>query len=261
MRQTALRAGGCEARGDEDRRGEAKAKMTVEAQARGIGWDETDALRRAAAFRAAARHSWRVRFYKRAIVASAVFTVAWLVGKTFFNPFAALPEGVTLEAIGVEGSRVTMAAPKLNGFRSDARPYQVTAREAVQDVTKPQQIELRDLDARIAMGAQGEGHITARTGFYDSGKETMELEKDVRMTTDQGQELLMSRASIDFKAGGMVSREPVTAHLRSSTVEANSLRVSEGGRVLVFEGRVRTQIKPETSAASAKTGAKGVAPR
>ena len=36
-----------------------------------------------------------------------------------------------------------MESPKLTGFRNDNRPYEVTATQALQDVKKPNIVELR----------------------------------------------------------------------------------------------------------------------
>jgi lipopolysaccharide export system protein LptC len=256
-------AGDGRAQPDAERSARAEPAPGPEAAPRGATSARLERAPRAEAFRAAERHSRRVLLMKRGIVAVAVFAALLLAAAKFLDPFAAAPAALTLDSIGVSGTSVTMAAPKLSGYRSDNRPYQLTAREAVQDVTRPQLVELRDLDARIAMGAQGAGRVTAKSGLYDSGKETMELAEDIRLRTDEGHELALSRASIDFKAGSLVSHEPVAAQLRASTINADSFKVADGGRVLVFEGRVRTQIRPEAQAAPGSSQARkaqGVAP-
>lgn len=209
-----------------------------------------DERRRADAFVAAARHSRRVRFIRVAILASVGLGALGLAGALFLGGRKP-PEGISLGSIGVEGSRVTMSLPKLTGFRSDLRPYEVTARAATQDLKAPTLIELVDLDARIGMGDQGVGHVTARKGRYDNVKETLRLEEDVVMRTDRGYELRLSEGDIDFKAGSLASDKPVEGLMRASTVRADRLRVTDGGRKLVFEGRVRSLLKSESPAAAA----------
>jgi lipopolysaccharide export system protein LptC len=205
--------------------------------------------RRAEAFRAAVRHSRRVRWLRFGIVAAAIAGVAGLAGAFLLG--GRTPPAVSLGQIGVEGSRVTMKAPRLAGFRSDSRPYEVTARAASQDVATPQLIDLEDLDARIGMGDRGAGHVTASRGRYDSGKETLRLAGDVVMRTDRGYVLRLAEADIDFKAGSLVSDKPVEAELGSSTVRADLLRIADGGRRLVFERRVRSVLKPQAAATTA----------
>jgi lipopolysaccharide export system protein LptC len=224
--------------------------MTADGEIGGLETRARDERRRADAFAAAARHSRRVRLIRVAILSSVAAGLLGLAGALFLGG-RKQPEGLSLGSIGVEGSRVTMSLPKLTGFRSDLRPYEVTARAATQDLKTPTLIELQDLDARIGMGERGTGHVTSRTGRYDNVKETLRLEQDVVMRTDRGYELRLSEGDIDFKSGTLVSDKPVEGVMNASSVRADRLRVTEGGRRLLFEGRVRTRLKSDTPAAPA----------
>jgi len=224
--------------------------MTADGEVSTTRRQALDESRRADAFLAAARHSRRVRLIRLAILSAVGLGVLGLGGALFLGG-RKLPEGVSLGSIGVEGTRVTMTLPKLTGFRSDLRPYEVTARAATQDLKSPTLIELLDLDAHIGMGEQGVGHVTARKGRYDNVKETLRLEEDVVMRTDRGYELRLSEGDIDFKAGSLFSDKPVEGLMRASTVRADRLRVTDGGRKLVFEGHVSSLLKSDSPAAAA----------
>jgi lipopolysaccharide export system protein LptC len=69
------------------------------------------------------------------------------------------------------------------------------------------------------------------------------LRQDIRVRTDSGQAAQLKSASIDFKAGTVVSREPVTVTFPNGMIEADSLEVSDNGKVIVFKGRVRTVLE------------------
>lgn len=209
--------------------------------------------RRPDAFAAADRHSARVRWLRRALIAAGALAALGVAAIAWLDPFRALPEKVSLQQLGISGSRVTMELPKLAGFRRDGKPYSVTARTAVQDVKRANLIELTDLDANIGLNEHGAAHIVSAAGLYDSAKETMELRKDVLVKTESGYEVRLNSATINFPAGTMVSNEPVTALVRNSTIKSDSMRMSDGGKTLVFEGKVRTSVLPidETSGAPA----------
>lgn len=224
--------------------------MTAQGEGDTTQTQALDESRRAEAFQAAARHSRRVRLLRVGILGAVALGGLGLVGALLLGA-RKQPEGLTLGSIGVEGSRVTMTLPKLTGFRQDSRPYEVTARAATQDLKAPTLIDLQDLDARIGMGEQGVGHVTARRGRYDNAKETLRLEDDVVMRTDRGYELRLSEGDIDFKAGSLSSDQPVEGLMRGSTVRSDRLRVTDGGRRLVFEGRVRSLLKSDPTAAPA----------
>ena len=77
-----------------------------------------------------------------------------LLGVALFDPFGRLAGSVSVSGIGVDGTKVTMAHPKLAGFRKDGRPYLVTAQEAVQDALHPTLVELHGIAADITLGGE-----------------------------------------------------------------------------------------------------------
>lgn len=199
---------------------------------------------RSRAYAQARRHSRWVRWLKRAIPLGAVVGIGLVLAAAFLNPFGHLG-GLTLGPLSLSGTKVTMENPKLTGFRKDTRPYEVTATAAMQDVRKPNVIELKDLKARVTMDDKGSlAWLEAAFGLFDTQKEQLELKQDVHVKTDGGQDAKLTSASIDFKAGTVVSREPVIVTFPGGTIEADALDVSDNGKVMVFDGRVRTLFEP-----------------
>lgn len=195
------------------------------------------------AYAAARRHSARVRLLKRAIPAGAVGAVV-LVGLAFvFNPFGRVP-GLAMGPISLSGTKLAMENPKLTGYRKDSRPYEVTAKTAFQDVRTPGIIELKDLQAKLRLDAAGTtAELVSNGGIFDTGKEQLELTRDIRITTSRGEEVLLRSASIDMKAGSAVSRDPVKITSRSGHIEAEGVTITDNGSTISFTGRVRTQFE------------------
>jgi lipopolysaccharide export system protein LptC len=205
------------------------------------------ALPRARAYQEAQRHSRRVRVLKAAIMALSTLAVVGVLASTFFDPFGRLA-GVQVGPISLSGTRVAMENPRLTGFRKDSRGYEVTADNAYQDIRRPGIIELERMKARMALDESGRlAHLVARAGVYDSQKEQLELNHDIRVTTDDGQEALLASASVDFKTGSVVSNQPVRVTLNGAKVEAQGMRIVEGGKVISFTGRVHTLVEPSAS--------------
>jgi lipopolysaccharide export system protein LptC len=222
--------------------------------------DSPEAMRRASAFAAAARHSARVRFFRVALLGGAVGAVAVLAGIALFDPFGRLAGGVSIDGIGVDGTKVTMAHPKLAGFRKDGRPYLVTAQEAVQDALHPTLVELHGIEADITMAEGGLAHMTAKSGLYDSAQEHMDVSDNVRIKSPQYNAWLKS-ASIDFKSGLYVSEEPVTVVTSSgTTLSGDAMSAMDNGKELVIEGNVKTMIPPMSPADETKSQKKGAKP-
>nr|WP_246736329.1 LPS export ABC transporter periplasmic protein LptC [Enterovirga sp. DB1703] len=136
-----------------------------------------------------------------------------------------------------------MENPRLTGFRKDNRPYEVTAKAAFQDVRKPGLVELRDVSAKLATDAAGTfANLVSASALFDTAKEIIDLSQDIRITTTRGEEVLLRSASVDIKGGTVVSREPVRITTQNGTIEAEGVEVSDGGRTISFQGRVRTQF-------------------
>ena len=166
----------------------------------------------------------------------------------------------------MSGTNVTMESPKLTGFRNDNRPYEVTASAATQDVRKPDLVELKDLRARIVTderaalpGSQaGDRRPRHQEGADEAARRTSVV------TTMPAMRSSSARPSCDFKAGSVVSNEPVSVSFGNGTIEAEGLEVSDNGKVMSFKGRVRTvfaafaRAPPRTQPG---TGSTAAAPR
>ncbi len=221
-----------------------------------------EGVARSRAYDRAVRHSRRVRFFKRAIPLGAVGAVALIVGLTWFNPFGRIG-GLSLGPISVSGTRVVMERPRLTGFQKDTRPYEVTAEEASQDVRKPTLIDLKTLRARVTMDDAGAvGRLEAATGRFDTQKEILELTKDVHVTSSSGYSADLKSATVDFKAGSVVSRESVRVGVSNGVVEAETMAIADSGKVITFEGNVRSvfvlgDAKGDGSPAGAPAGDAG----
>lgn len=216
---------------------------------------------RSRAFRKARRHSRWVRFAKVAIPLGSIVSIGIVVFFAYFEPFRQIQD-LSFGSIGVNGTNVTMEAPKLTGFKNDNRPYEVTASAATQDVRKPNLVELKDLRARIVTDERGSAaRLEADIGILDTQKEQMNLRQNVRVRTDGGQEVYMRSAFVNFKSGGVTSNEPVTVILGGNgQIEAEGLRVTDNGKVLSFTGRVRTTFLPASGSEPASNDTGSAAP-
>lgn len=193
---------------------------------------------RSRAYAHARRHTRVVRLLKWAIPTGAALGVAGVVGWAVIDPFQRLA-GLSLGPVSVSGTQVTMENPKLSGFRSRSGAYEVTASTATQDLRNPGRVELNELRARVATDASGGvARLEADTGVLDTQKERLDLRRNVRVSTDKGQEAHLHSASIDLKTGTVLSEEPVSVALENATIEAKGVEVLDGGRVIHFKGRV-----------------------
>jgi lipopolysaccharide export system protein LptC len=196
-------------------------------------------------YRAAMRHSARVRFFRKAIpvtcVAAMVGPIAWGV----VAPFARSVADVKVGPMSVSGTKVTMESPKLSGFKKDNKAYEVTAQQAIQDLKQPSVVELNMLTARMEQDDRKFARLTSDWGRLDQTADRLDLKGNVRVRTDNGYEADMLSARISVKTGDVVSTEPVTVRSQTGTISADRMEVRDNGKHAVFEGRVRSLFTPQ----------------
>ena len=194
------------------------------------------------AYASALRHSRRVRLLRKIIPITCAAAFLGLIVAPFLNPFRAVA-GVTMGPLSLSGSKVTMDNPKLTGFRKDNKPYELTALTAIQDIRKPNVIELNSMNARLQMEQDQWVRLTARAGVFDSQKEQMQLRGDVALKTDTGYDVRLKSADIDFKAATVNSREPVTVTSGGTKIDAQALEVTDNGKKISFLGGVTAIVE------------------
>ena len=208
------------------------------------------------AFARARRRSSGVQFLRKAILVGAVGTMAAMIVIAVFDLFSAQLGSLSFSTLSVDGTKITMARPKLAGFRSDGQPYIVTAEKALQDVKQPTIVELQKVSGEIGMAGGEATRLSADAGVYDSVAERMRLSSNVRIGNARFEVRLRS-AAIDFKTGVYQSDEPVEVHVGDgTTILGDRAAARNNGQELTFEGHVRTTIVPQPEAA-ADADAKG----
>ncbi len=203
-------------------------------------------------FAAAARHSHMVRVLRVAVPAAVILALASIVLiQVFVNPFqtALTKLPVDISNLVVSGTKITMETPHLAGFSTDQRPYEVWAKAAVQDLTTPDNVELQTLRAKVMMEDKSTVTMDARTGFFDSKQQMLDLRKDIFLQSSTGYEAKLSQAYIDINKGTVTSDEHVDVKLLNGTLTADRLKILNSGEVVRFEGNVVMNLIMESPAA------------
>jgi lipopolysaccharide export system protein LptC len=200
--------------------------------------------------RAAGRHSRFVRVLRVALPATVVAALAAYVVLTYYNPMAALANLPSVSGkLGVQGSKITMESPRIAGMGRNQRAYTVTAETAVQDIKKPDQLELKNLRAEIEMADSDILVVTAKTGTYHTKLDKVTLREHVVFTTAQGLNAKMREAVVDMKKGTLHSDQFVDFKLPSGRVQANGVEIEDSGEVVRFTRGVVFDLdadEPET---------------
>jgi lipopolysaccharide export system protein LptC len=166
-------------------------------------------------------------------------TVVAVAAATWFSPtrlLAKLPTGGSLGSVGISGSKVTMALPRLEGYTRDARPYLLTAKTALQDLLKPDNVELTDIHTKMETADKAVVEMTAATGLYHSKADQLILRENIVIKSTSGYEGHLTEAVVDMRSGHIVSDKPVEVKLLNGILNANRLAVE--GELIRFDGGV-----------------------
>jgi len=206
------------------------------------------------AIRRAKLHSLFVRNIRLAIIVSSTLAIVFVGIIAFFDPFKRLPANISVGHVGLQGSRVTMTAPKMSGSRPNGQPFEVTGVSGIQDILKPSVVELIGVNAKIGMDDSTTSKITAQSGVYDSNKDKIWLKGKVRIINNGGYDIHMPSATVDIKSSALVSKEPVLVYLNGGRVAADHMIIGDNGHKISFDGEVNSMVDSSITAAQGEAG-------
>ncbi|GAC1335180.1 MAG: hypothetical protein NVSMB26_19190 [Beijerinckiaceae bacterium] len=208
------------------------------------------------AFISAGRHTGRVRFLKRGILIFCLVVISLGAIIMLFDPFSRL-RNLSIGAVGLNGTKITIDSPRLSGHRKNGLPYEVRAAQGIQDITAPDIIELVRLDAKVGMTPSAGVNLTALQGIYDSVKDQLKLTGLVHIRSEIGYDMKTQSALMEFKSGVLTASEPVSVLLKAGSIHADGMQIIENGQKVVFEGNVHSIMLPADKQAEAVGTLKG----
>ncbi|MEA2928016.1 MAG: lipopolysaccharide export system protein LptC [Hyphomicrobiales bacterium] len=213
------------------------AVTAIEAPAH--GWTASRRSDLGSLVRAARRHSRLVRFARIAVPAGVAAGLTVLVLVSYFEPLRMLEKLPSVSGkLGVQGSKITMELPKIAGFTRDSRSYEMTAETAVQDLAKPDMIDLKNLRATIELPGQNIVQILAGSGVFNTKTDQITMRDQVTFSTAHGYRGKVRQAAVDMKVGRVLSDDPIELTLPDGLLKANRMEILDSGDVIRFEGGV-----------------------
>ena len=197
------------------------------------------------------RHSRHVRWLRIGVPAALAAALLVVVGANYAPTVGRLRLPGELGQMVIKGTKVTMQQPHLTGFTVDSRPYEFTASSAEQDITKPNLMELYNIQAKMEMEDKSTVNLSSPFGTYDMKTEMLNLAERVHLTSSTGYQARLSDAAIDVHKGIVVSEKPVWVKLKNAVINAKRLEVRDSGDIIKFGGGVTMVVQPEQATAQA----------
>lgn len=204
------------------------------------------------------RHTILVRILRVILPATALFLVGAVIASMVLDPRVQIAVQLDAEGVGVSGSRIVMQRPRVTGYGEAAdkeknRGYEVTAARAEQDMSKPNEIDLFELEGRMGLRTDGWAEIVAQAGHMNNTTQILDLYNQIEIKTDLGERARFTQGKIDFVKGEITSNEPVAIKFTQADLFANNMHLFGKGEQVVFTGRVGMVLKPDTTQPVAPT--------
>lgn len=196
----------------------------------------------AEAYRLAARHSARVRRLKVALPAAAVAIGLVFIAVSIARTY--VPAELRMESATIEDGKIVMLNPAISGRNDDGISYSMKAERALQDIKQPDVITLENIRAKMPVNETTIAEVEAVTGVYDRGGNLLDMTAPFTIRLNTGLEAAFRSAHLDIDGGEMNSDEPIAIRSREASIVAQSLRMTDKGKVIVFEGKVVVDVDP-----------------
>ncbi len=197
-------------------------------------------------FRSAVRHSRLVRGLRIGIPVAIVATVAVAAIATWIKPLSVLAKlPVNIGNIVISGTKVTMQQPRIAGFTNDHRQYDLTAQAAAQDLANPDVVELHGIQAKMEMQDKVVFTTTATSGAFQTKTELLKLQQHILVTSTNGFKARLAEATVEIRAGKIVSEKPVEVTTPTLTINANRMEITDSGNLVRFERGVEVTLNAE----------------
>lgn len=196
------------------------------------------------AYHEAARHSARVRRLKIILPLIAFLIGAIFVAVSVVRAF--LPENLQIENATIENGKIVMQNPAISGRNKQDISYSMKAVRALQDISNPDIITLETIHAEMPVNDTLIATVDATSGIYDRGGNTLNMNAPFSITMNNGLVADFQAAYLDINAGEMETKKPIAISMSGGSIVAQSLRMTDKGRIVTFEGKVKVIADPKT---------------
>ncbi|MBB1249226.1 LPS export ABC transporter periplasmic protein LptC [Rhizobium sp. G21] len=194
------------------------------------------------AYRRALSHSAHVKRLKILLPVLAVTISLAFVAVSWVR--AIFPDNLSIGGARIENGRVVMEKPAISGRNDEGISYFMNAARALQSIANPSDIALETIEAAVPIRSDLIARVTATAANFDRDSDRLDMTAPFVVTLSSGIKANFKSAHLDVHAGILASKEPVTVTAKESTLVANSMNITDKGRVIGFSGNVRLTLNP-----------------
>ncbi len=139
--------------------------------------------------------------------------------------------------------RLRVMSAMYRGQDDTGRNFSVTAGSAVQHSAAKDEVELRDITARILLDS-GPATLTTGSGLYDFGRQIIDVPTPVNFQTSDGYRMVTGGADIDVAKRKLVSQGRAEGRIPAGTFSADRIIADLEARTVMLDGNARLTMEP-----------------
>lgn len=141
--------------------------------------------------------------------------------------------------------QVMAKTAEINGIDQNNRPFRITSAKSFQDSASAAIVHLETVDAEIMRQNGSVISAAALKADYDYESALLDLSGNVTLAETDRFVATMERAQLNLRTKAFTSKAPVHVTTDTSTVNAQSMVVSEDGTRITFTGQVKYRLNGE----------------
>lgn len=178
-----------------------------------------------------------VRVMKLALPSAAVMIIGLLLAWPQIRPgVESLTDWTTLDPR--QANPRSLVNPRYMGVDEDNQPFELVAREAIEQRDDPNVLDLDQPQGDISTNAGHWVSVRGNTGVYRKVEDTLALRGDVVLYRDDGAEFYTEAADLDLTGRHGEGHVPVWGRWPEGTIRSeDGFTLLDGGRIVQFKGR------------------------
>lgn len=147
------------------------------------------------------------------------------------------------DRVEVSPERLRMEQPHYRGTDAQGRPFEISARRAVQRTSATPVVELVDVAARMTL-TDDAIQVTAAKGSYDLEKEQLKVTGPLVLQTERGYRFATRNAVVDLPSKTAYGSDGIEGTGPLGSFKAKSFRADVDAQRVVFRGGTHMRIVP-----------------
>lgn len=160
-----------------------------------------------------------------------------------FSPRGEISFLLDRNKVAMVTDRLRVVSAMYRGQDDAGRNFSVTAGSAVQHSAAKDEVEMRNITARVML-TDGPASLTTGAGVYDFAKQQIDVPTPVNFETSDGYRMVTGGADIDIGKRLLVSQGRAEGRIPAGTFSADRISANLEARTITLDGHARLTMEP-----------------